>query len=197
MGGDNELFCRNFRLQRTAIAARLDGAKTYFFRRDKKRSRSFRLIRMKRTCSVNLLFGYVQPKNGSPVCSPELSTNRRGCRLDLDLIPLGLSLRDSVARQRCDCLRILSGSLSVLLAQKYHLRTGTEQIGGAVCVGREPCVELDEKSEERRDVGLLNLTESAGEVGLQQSFSWGRRGVEKAKSLPHNTKTLTTRKNFE
>lgn len=52
-----------------------------------------------------------------------------------------------------------------------------------------PCVELDEKSEERRDVGLLNLTESAGEVGLQQSFFLGRRGVEKAKSRHKNFTT--------
>lgn len=29
---------------------------TYFFRRDKKRSRSFRLIRMKRSCSVSFSF---------------------------------------------------------------------------------------------------------------------------------------------
>lgn len=94
-----------------------------------------------------------------------------------------------VARQRCDCLRI-PGSLSVLLAQKYHLRTGTEQIGGAVCVGREPCVELDEKSEERRDVGLLNLTESAGEVGLQQSFSWGGGGGLKKQSHCRTTQKL-------
>lgn len=57
------------------------------------------------------------------------------------------------------------------------------------CAGSE----LDERSGERRDVGLLNLMEGAGEVGLQQSF-FGRRGVEKAKSLPHDTKTTTHEK---
>lgn len=53
-----------------------------------------------------------------------------------------------------------------------------------------PCVELNEKSEERRDVGLLNLTESAGEVGLRQSFFWGGGGLKKQS---HDTNFLSPR----
>lgn len=49
-------------------------------------------------------------------------------------------------------------------------------------------MELDEKSEERRDVGLLNLTKS----GAATKFFWGGGGVEKTKSPPHDTKNFIT-----